>query len=496
MIALDQVFLSRDERDLALTGYSISKTGKDLFGNRMPFKFERISPNSPVIPVYYNALWWKLPIEKNVFNARLAFALPASLLPLLVFEIVMAFTKKKNLSFWTALIFSFSPWIFHVSRMALEVNLALPFLLGALLFQVNKRRLFSALFYILSFFSYQGFRPLIMILPFYLELYMYYIKTTELKKALKISSAFIFLMVSLVLISGLIEPNLGSRSSDEIIFFNTKKIEQEMKFMNDISTAPLFMKSLMAKKSLVIANHVTGNLFKGLDYSYLFHEGDYDPKYANGVYGQFPPLMALFLFLGISTLITRVGANHFLAGLAILGLLPSVINSYSLTFSIRSSLSALGLSFLMALGLDRGHAIIKKIEPTLKSMAVILVVVVLVLQMSSFYFKYFTIRYGLQAELFQESDRKVATYLESSKKKFTIVSPLPYQTLMAYVFLTPLKNGDLAALNKVLKNRYDNFTFKGNLFKSCDSYGYFVPEKASKTIMSENCVSGEKKPYL
>src|SRR3990172_4458802 len=82
---LDQLNLLHDERDIVLSGWSIAKTGKDLFGKPFPLVFENISPNNPLFAIYFAALWFLLVPIKSVFLARLPFLLVSSLLVFICF---------------------------------------------------------------------------------------------------------------------------------------------------------------------------------------------------------------------------------------------------------------------------------------------------------------------------------------------------------------------------------------------------------------------------
>lgn len=487
IIALDQMFLSPDERDLALTGYSIAKVGKDLFGNKLPLNFERISPNAPIIPIYYDALWWKLSLVKNVFNARLAFIIPATLLPILVWELVFILTKKKNISYLTTIIFSLSPWIFNMSRMGLEINLALPLLILAIILQLKNKKIFSYIFYGLAFFSYQGFRPLTICIPLYFEIYSYLLKEEKTKESFISAIKYILWFFVLFGISLLIEKNFGKRSSNEIIFLNPARLLNEVDFLRSISTAPTIIKGVFDNKFLLSLDYSVINLFKGLDFSYLFRLGDYLQEYSNGVTGQFISIFSIFLILGIINLFKKKLNYWFLAGLTIVGLLPSIVNVYSLTFSIRSCLSAIGLSFLIGLGILYAYEIISKIKNPWRFFMTAIIVFLIFFQTISFFYHYFFTRYFLYSELFYERERNISLFLSKSKEKFTVQSSRPYQTFMSYLFMSDIKNSDFKDLSLMLKNNFTDYSFNGNYFMDCQG-GTLVPQDFHKLILSDQCI--------
>ncbi len=170
---LDHAFLLRGERDIVLTGYSLLKTGKDFYGNVMPLQFFGLDQPSPMLSFYYSAIGWIFFPIKNVFFARLPFMLASAVNIVLIYELVRKITVKKVIGLLTAVVFGFSPGYYHLSTLALEINLAMPLLLAGMLLYLNKKRAWGWLALILSFFTYNGFRPLIPFLVVYLELFFY-----------------------------------------------------------------------------------------------------------------------------------------------------------------------------------------------------------------------------------------------------------------------------------------------------------------------------------
>ncbi|MBP6994115.1 hypothetical protein KBB12_02645, partial [Candidatus Woesebacteria bacterium] len=92
-VALDQLYMVHDERDIVFSAWSLAKSGKDLFGHIFPISFEGISPNDPLISIWFSALFWLLIPLKNVFLARLPFVFISSFAPYLIYLIVHKITK-------------------------------------------------------------------------------------------------------------------------------------------------------------------------------------------------------------------------------------------------------------------------------------------------------------------------------------------------------------------------------------------------------------------
>ncbi|PIY71725.1 hypothetical protein COY87_04665 [Candidatus Roizmanbacteria bacterium CG_4_10_14_0_8_um_filter_33_9] len=262
---LDSTFLLYDERDTILTQYSLAKTGKDLYGNQTPLRFSRISPQAPILAMYYGVPFWFFGLPKTVSMSRFIYLLPATILPLLIFELIFAITKQKKLSLLTSVVFSFTPWIYHISRLALEINIAFPLFLLALILQVGKKNIFSYFFYILTYFTYQGIRPLIPIIFLYIELFLPLpINKRGSKNIISHIIIFLLLFISIFLIGSRFENNLQTRGSSEIIFFAGDRLKKEVDFSRSLTPVNPLISSIFYNKIILTINYLVGNFFEGL----------------------------------------------------------------------------------------------------------------------------------------------------------------------------------------------------------------------------------------
>jgi len=496
---LDSTFLLYDERDTILTQYSLAKTGKDLYGKQFPLSFSRISPQAPILAMYYGVPFWFLGLPKTVSMSRFIYLLPTTLFPLLIFELIFAITKQKKLSYLTSIVLSFSPWIYHISRLALEINIAFPLFLGAVLFQIKKKHLVAYLLYALTFFSYQGIRPLILPIMLYVEV-LFYLNKEKIRTIMRRSLIHIFIFVLLFLLSIAIEGNMSSRSSSEIVFLNNLQLKQEVDHNRFISQSPSILKSIFDNKIIVTFDHFFENFIKGIDFSYLFKYSDYVPIYSNGFTGQFYPLLFVFLLIGLFSLGFLKNSQYFyISFFTFIGLISSVINIYSLTFSIRSLFSSIGFSFIISLGIIEGIKILKKIyrfKPMYWGVAGI-ITLILLFQVASFFYRYSYQRPIWQSELFNENERILSIYLsQNGNKKYTVKTPNAFTQFMSYIFLIPLDNNKLSTIQKTLQKNTLYFTLDNLAFIECRDQQISFFTKPSHLIIEERCLSAETKFYI
>ncbi len=168
---------SLDEVTIGYNAYSILQTGRDEYGYYLPILLRAYDDYRPALYVYL-----VIPFIKLFGLQVVAVRLPSVILSLITvvstYFLVKELTKKYQYGKVVALLSMFllavSPWHIYISRLGHEANAGATFIvLGALffLYSVNNfgKRWFimlSALFYSLSFYTYQSekvFTPLIVI---------------------------------------------------------------------------------------------------------------------------------------------------------------------------------------------------------------------------------------------------------------------------------------------------------------------------------------------
>ncbi len=493
---LDNTFLLYDERDTVLTQYSIAKTGNDLYGNSVPLTFDHISPHAPILSMYYGVPFWIAGLEKTVSNARLIYILPFSLVPLLVFEFIYTVLKKQNIAVLTSIIFSFSPWVYHISRLALEINIAFPLFLTAIILQFKRKNLASWLFYFLTYFSYQGIRPQMFILMIYIELF-YLIKHKSVKRFIKQAILFFVVFLLFFIIGIFIEKNTTLRSSSEIVLFNKFRLAQETDYKRFISQAPLLIKPIFDNKIVLSLEYIFNNFMSGLNFSYLFSTSDYVPVYSNGVTGQFFPMLFVALIFGILTLGKKIQKEYvFVAGLTFIGLTSAVLNIYSLSFSIRALLSGIGFSFVMVIGVTEFFVFLSRIPQIYKVITFCIMLTIFFYQVTTFYYRYTYQRPVWQSELYNENERSLTKYLLESDGSYIVKTNNAFAHFLSYLFLKKLQPNELILTQKALQKSKTNFSLGGVTFSECQFQEIALPIKPNNLIVEEACLTSESKKYI
>lgn len=491
LVLIDSYFFLRDERDLFLTALSLAHTGKDLYGNIFPLVFSRISPQAPLLGMY-----WVVPfiaffhITSPLF-VKILYLLPTLFFPVLIFELVLSIVKERKVSFITALVVAFSPWYFHISRLGLEAHLAYFFCLLGLILYLKKQRTMAYIFLIASYFSYFGIRPVLLLLIPYIEL----VNLIQMgKKAWKTS--IVSVVVFIILFSGVfflgshIEQT-SSRSTAEVIFLNKEKLSLETNFLRSIADVPFLIRGFFDNKVSVILHTVFYNFFKGIDFSYLFFSGDYVAIYSNQVTGQFFPFLFVFFILGICSLAKKNRHEYYLmASFSLIGLVSSLINSYSLTFSIRSIISLVGIGFICSLGILYVFELLK--HKKWKYYFLIGILFIYTIFSTLFTYKYLFQNYHTTNSIFNEQERYIASYSKEHNVQ-TIIVPNIHSYFLSYLSTLSLSSSVIQHV-QIQLNKADGYVIDGHRFIQCkgeqmDSLS--VAALSKSTLVEVSCLSAK-----
>lgn len=483
---LDQVTLLHDERDIVLSGYSIAKTARDLFGNFLPISFNNISPNNPLFSIYYSAFWSFLIGAKSIFLARLPFVFISSFLVFTIYELIYHLTKNKKIALLTMLVFCFSPWVFHVTRLALDIPLAIVTLTTGMLMYIKKKYILSYLLLFATFFNYQGFRILIPMLIIYLELFNHLPKfsfTSFFKSNVK-NVLFIFLLFASIL---LIDAKVSNNRVGEIVFFNSQKLTDDVNFKRNSSIAPHIVQVIFNNKLTSALNQIATNFTKGQDITYLFKEGDYSAINGNISTGQFFEFFLLFYYLGLLRLGKILNKTDiYICLFAFVGMITSLVSTSGSSFSIRALPSGIGFSFILANGLIFAYQIYRSIIDKKRILVSIAMIAAITISLSYFLYNYFLRRPVLVAELFNHNEKELSEFLMQRDDALTVYHPHPKETYLSYVFYGP-SQPNINNVQKTLSQSKDHYKFKSSTFLICDNKANYLLLK--NIVLAEACLS-------
>lgn len=116
--------LTHDEMSIGYNAYSILKTGRDEWGRNFPLDFEAFGDHK--LPGYiYTLVPFLIVMPLNVITLKIPSIIAGLLIVLAGFFITKTITKNNYFALLTSFLLGVGPWPIHLSRMALESNLAL-----------------------------------------------------------------------------------------------------------------------------------------------------------------------------------------------------------------------------------------------------------------------------------------------------------------------------------------------------------------------------------
>lgn len=339
---LDQVpsSLYYDEIDLGYQVRSLLQTGKDYRGNLSPFYFRSFNTDRTPLPVFLSSVSVLL-FSSPEYQVRATTAFVGALVVLLASIISFQLTGSRLAMVITSLVFAFSPWQVHFSRLAFEAEYLLLFLLTftTALYQwqkTNSERYFylSALALGLSVYTY---RTASLIAPVLLVTTpLYFFKQFAKMGAKKVSLWFILGLI--LVLPFLYATTIGSKDQtriSQISIFSDSMTPIEVQrsrelvsgnFQNSTlgQSATLWSK-VFHNKVLSYLEKFKSNTFNNFSPNFLFLNGDPNGRHSAKNTGELLFLDVIALIAGVYLFFVHLKDQRYsyLVFLLFLGAVPA-----------------------------------------------------------------------------------------------------------------------------------------------------------------------------
>lgn len=354
-----------DEIYYAVEAQTIALNGQDPSGTWHPWELRPAHVLYAELPgtLFSLGAWVS---RTPLVAARLTSVLAGVSLALVLAWLVWGLFKKPGLSFMTALIAMFNPWIFQFSRMTFDSLLSLVFYYLGLAILVNTRkwhRLWALLPLIIGFFQYQGlkivFVPMMMVTLGYLVIQEWPARKVNWSELSRRWAPLLVIASAVIVVMGSYLFRLQSQSANvrigDILFFNesyvSRLVDEQRRLSIDSPLASVF-----TNKITVIAWEFLYKYVHAFHPILLFVVGEQ-------VRNPFS-VWSLGLFHIVDVILIIVGAvalwqnrQRHLPGLLLLGLaviapLPLAINTIDAWIIFRASLLFPVLVIIAAVGWD------------------------------------------------------------------------------------------------------------------------------------------------
>ena len=358
--------LTQDEASLGYNAYSILKTGKDEYGKTLPIIFKSFGDYKPGLYVYLDVPFIAT-LGLNEVSTRLPSAIAGILAVYLIFLIARKLFDEKTATAAT-FIAAVNPWLIYYSRGAWETNVVLTLTLAGVYFflkslEDSKQLLLSALFFALTFITYQGAKLSTMIVVLILSA-VYFRDLIKIDKKYIAGSAFLALLVSVPIILSFFTGQSG-RLKVFSIFSYPRPQEYTQAFLNQgrekIGDINYY---LFHSETLNFARGIVGRWSNYMGAKFLFIDGDYqNPQHTPPYQGMFFATDIIFLLTGLYFIFKKgIGkpAAFILLWVA-LAPLPGALSRDQVN-AIRAMNMAAPLIFIMALGLVRIYSFLRELK--------------------------------------------------------------------------------------------------------------------------------------
>lgn len=282
-----------DEAAIGYNAYSVLLTDKDEYGMKLPLIFRSFGDFKA--PVYSYILVPLLKyFELNEWSTRFPSALFGISTVIVLFLLIKEISenKKSLLPFVSALFLAISPWHVLFSRTTYETNLALFFLVSAILFLYKSFKkpvlmVVSALFWSLSFLTYHSERliaPMMLCLVLISKRELILGKVKEYRKYM-VLSVIVGLVMVLPTVFLFKTPGFLSRANT-LSIFSTKR---QMPYGYDEEYSGIFS-GLVKNEEILMAREFASLYLSYFSPRYLFNLGDYEPR------SSYPEMATFFVW--------------------------------------------------------------------------------------------------------------------------------------------------------------------------------------------------------
>ena len=357
--------LNADEAAIGYNAYSLLETGKDEHGNPWPISFQSFNDYKPGFYIYLVMPFVKF-LGLNEWAVRLPNAVLGIVSVYVLYLLVNELFKDKSeninvkvdgelLGLISAMFLAISPWHLHFSRGGWEVNTAtlfimlfLYFLLKALRFKKINLFVFSALFFVLSLYTYHAARIVTPLLLFGFTVFYW----KDLRKSLKmVLIPLIFgIILLLPLVHDLAKGEIISRAAGVGLLADVGPIERtNEQRMEHKGVFSIILHNKVVNYGLAFMNN-WGSHYHGL---FLFISGDVIQRNAVPETGQMYLYEIITCFIGLYFIFKTYSKNSSNYNLILWWLLIAPIPA-ALTFqsphALRAQNMVIPLTIISSLG--------------------------------------------------------------------------------------------------------------------------------------------------
>lgn len=459
--------ITLDEMGYIFNSYSIAQTGKNVFGEALPFLTWMVPNGFPFMPVpIYLSVPVHLLFGLTAASARLMSAILGIIDIYLLYLLIDRAFKKKDLALISAFFLAISPWHLHFARSAYDHNYALFFyLLGMVLFIVeikkNRLPLFSIISFFLAVFSYRGMS--IIVFPLFVLLFWYGWKILLAKR----KQLAVFLVGILSIISSLLFVSLkygDPYTAEGKAIFTNPQIQSFVQKQIQEAEGPLFLRRFFLNKPSYIISTFRENYLRGYSFDFLFLHTEGSQIYSIWPRGRIYFIDLIFIVLGFGYFFKNYKKEAlFITGLFLIAGLPGAVGGSP--FSARNFLMSAILPVFTAGGVLFIYNL--KTFKNYKKILTVFFILIYSYALSSYFFDYYQRYPKIGGEAWGKSFRDLSSKILENKKNYReiIVGPTTHGDFVQFAFYANLSAKEVQNTWLKSERRHSGpFTYKNIRF--------------------------------
>jgi len=358
-----------EEVALGYDAYSILQTGRDHHGNVLPIvAFPSFGDYKPSL-YFYTLVPSIAAFGLNVWAVRLPAVIFSALTVGVAFLLFQKWTNTR-IATWAAFLLAIQPWSWQVGRVGFEVNLAVFLLISGVYtlnqaseyFQnVKKQKTFlawsllAATCLALSMYSYHGARLLAPLFGVATLLITFDWKSNW-KKPVRLLNWLPAIILGFVLLApllmSLLSPSVQQRFNETSIFSDPQPVLLSNQYRELADQA--WWSRIVYHRYVFWGQALATNYLKHFSLSFLFLQGDANPRHTSQYFGALYPWEALTLLVGVAVAAQSFRHKKAFWLLVVLTLLSPI--AASVTTATPHALRALPLAVWLSLWSGIGMA--------------------------------------------------------------------------------------------------------------------------------------------
>ena len=364
-----------DEAALGYNAYSILKTGRDEYGQLLPFIFKSFGDYKPGLYVYLTLPFVVL-LGLNELAIRLPSVILGSLTSVFLYLLVKEIFEDTKIAFWSALTLTFLPWSIHFSRGAWEANVMTALLtLGSYLLvrsrklkfkleevkvkNLSNKFLFLSLgCFFLALLTYQGAKMLVPLILIGLFLFFKQFNFQFLISASASERISIILLGILIVAWYLFSFSGPAKNRLKVMsLLSYRRPESEIKTIldEDRLSEKNWHFYLFHHEGLYFLRGFLTRYFNHLSPRFLAFDGDWNnPRHSAPYFGMVGHVNLILLLIGLARFLSQRHkfSEYFFLYWLVIAPLPAAL-SRDIVSGVRSLPMVIPLSFFIGYGIER-----------------------------------------------------------------------------------------------------------------------------------------------